>query len=985
MSSSDTMSEQCSVETAHGAPVGDLSPAALTFVPNSSIQFLDLKLSEVDGVRVRRRFFEEETGDGPALHVVALDGDNVRHPLTGEPVDAGATYSIDGNQALKAYLDAWLPIPYLRATGLDEDGSPVLDEGPTNWARLFITHSDQHDGRRPGYRIVLAFDTAVESRAHGAARTYAAPLEDDVAKGSTYRFSDDEASIAGFVSEPWVDDWLGSVYRDHMVRRSAAAGEEEWSAEGSLEHLAHYLTLLTVLADSLALPPVRFLDPSAHPDKVLVDVVLDLGTSRTCALLSERDTAGSSERGRVSMLPLRDLSEPWRVQSEIFSSRIQFAKAAFGSEAWSRWSGRTNAFFWPSLARVGAEAERLAATQPYGEDWTGLSSPMHYIWDEQPAQAAWRFACLPGEGAERAVLISGLQLVHLSEMGDVLGSGERRGSATKPRFSRSSLTTFFAAELIVQALSAMHAPANRTDGRLRALGRVVLTIPSSLAPHERLILKKRVEGAVALVWRSLGFIDGEIRSAPALPEVLIASDNATNAGLAYIHNELGFKFKGKAREYLDLMGKQRPDHRNGRSLRLASLDIGGGGACLSIATYELSDSGALIQTPQISDGCRTGGADVLKAIVERHLMPALERRLIECKLPTAKRFLERVICGRGGKRGSRGSEFGRRFASEIAYPLAISMLETHLGSRALANDVPIERSLDALVSIHAPHAKAVLDELDELASDEGADTFAPHEIVIGFRDRDIAFTIKSVLDPVLANVCRVVQAFDCDVLLVSGWAARLPAVIDTLVERMPSQPNRIVPLSDYRVAEWYTSRERSGTIGDSKSAAAMGALLASAATVAGLPLTQRTLDGDAGRLHVGRMSDRGLVANDTVMFVLGEAAGSGAQAKDARTCTLSIEPPVLLGGRRIALENWPATPLFWLDHEPADHRSRTRGPLKVTIERVAAERGQPETLRIVRACDVDGNNLAPSEMALRLQTLRSPDGHWLDTGAIAIE
>ena len=122
------------------------------------------------------------------------------------------------------------------------------------------------------------------------------------------------------------------------------------------------------------------------------------------------------------------------------------------------------------------------------------------------------------------------------------------------------------------------------------------------------------------------------------------------------------------------------------------------------------------------------------------------------------------------------------------------------------------------------------------------------------------------------------------------------------------------------------------------------------------------------------------------MFVLGDgASGKEPGGKAPRTCTVSIEPPVLLGGRRIGLENWPATPLYWLDHEPSDQKARTRGPLKVTIERVPAERGQPETLRVVRACDADGNNLAPAEMALRLQTLTSPKGHWLDTGAIAIE
>ena len=134
------------------------------------------------------------------------------------------------------------------------------------------------------------------------------------------------------------------------------------------------------------------------------------------------------------------------------------------------------------------------------------------------------------------------------------------------------------------------------------------------------------------------------------------------------------------------------------------------------------------------------------------------------------------------------------------------------------------------------------------------------------------------------------------------------------------------------------------------------------------------------------MNARGLVDNDTVMFVLCDSnAANDANGKYPRVATGSFETPVMLGARRIALENWPATPLYRLDYEPHDHRARVRNPLKVTIERVPGEEGMPETLKVVRACDADGTNLAPSEITLRLQTLRSAKGHWLDTGAITIE
>lgn len=969
------------------------APNAVTLVPNSLVQFFDFRISEVDAARVRRRFFEdagEDDESGPQLHAVALNDDVVHHPLTGERVDAADTYAIDGAQALAPFLDTWVPIPYLRDGGTDEEGLAVLGDGPTNWARAFITRAGDRDDRRSGYKVVLAIDTAIDTRPGLQSRVYAGPTLDDVQTQASYVFSDDESNIGGFVSEIWIDDWVAALYREYMRRESQSAGEEEWTSDTSLDHLAHYLTLLTVLARSVAMPSFRFADLSGNQqgwNAPGVELVLDMGSSRTTALLQERAAPGSSEGSRVSLLPLRDLSEPWRIHAEIFSSRLQFARAELGNEVWSRWSGRTNAFYWPSLARAGSEAERLAAEQPSSEDWSGLSSPMHYIWDDTPSPVAWRFSKTGTNGAGRGALLSGLMLAHVTEDGDVIDGEEKRTAATKPRFSRSSLTTFFAVELITQALSAINSPHWRTDGRPRVLQRILLTTPSNLSPFEQQILKRRVEGAVQLVWQSLGSGEGSGFAIPRAPEVRIISDNASSAGLAYLHNELGYKFNGKVREYFDLMGKQRPEHRSGRSLRVASLDIGGSASCLSVATYESADGGSISQALNVLDGCSTGTGDILKAIIERHVMPALERRLLDCKLTNAKRFLERVINGQGGRRQRWSGEFGRRFASEIARPLAIAMLETHFGSRIQDGDAPVERTLGALLSLHSSDAKAVLDELDELASDEGADTFSPNETLISFRDRDIAFTIRTVLEPVLANVSRIVHALDCDVLLVSGWAARLPAVMDMLVERMPSQPNRIVPLSDYRVADWYVLRGRSGTIGDAKSAAAMGAALAGSGTIAGsLQISLRPIEPEAARLHVGRMSERGLVANDTLMFVLGESASAKETAgKEGRSCTLAIEPPVLLGVRRVALESWPATPLYWLDHEPPDQKARKRGPLKVTVERVPGERGMPETLRVVRACDADGNIIAPSEMAFRIQSLKSPKGHWLDTGAIVIE
>ena len=87
----------------------------------------------------------------------------------------------------------------------------------------------------------------------------------------------------------------------------------------------------------------------------------NIGSSRTYALLAEtaRAMASPATAPVIDELALRDLARPWIRHKGIFESRVEFSRTAFGKDVYSRWSGRTNAFHWPSLARVGTECGLL--------------------------------------------------------------------------------------------------------------------------------------------------------------------------------------------------------------------------------------------------------------------------------------------------------------------------------------------------------------------------------------------------------------------------------------------------------------------------------------------------------------------------------------------------------------------------------------------------------------------------------------------------
>ena len=269
-----------------GASASTVRSVLITLVSNSSIQFVDFQMPEVLVAQTRRRFFEDSAdGSDPSLHVAATSDGVFHHPLTGAPCDPSRTYAIGGVDALAPFLDTWLPLPFMRVTRSEDDDTLTLDEGPSNWTRVFIAREPDAEGPL-GYRVVLAIDTSIEFDAGNPSRAYVGPTHEDLKSGAPFRFSDDVADVAWFVSEAWVDDWIKAAFDAGRKGRDGNADQA-----GVLAHLAGYLTVLAVLKEACDLPALRFMEPNAvgaFADMVPVDLALDLGTSRIGALIQER-------------------------------------------------------------------------------------------------------------------------------------------------------------------------------------------------------------------------------------------------------------------------------------------------------------------------------------------------------------------------------------------------------------------------------------------------------------------------------------------------------------------------------------------------------------------------------------------------------------------------------------------------------------------------------------------------------------------------
>ena len=410
------------------------------------------------------------------------------------------------------------------------------------------------------------------------------------------------------------------------------------------------------------------------------------------------------------------------------------------------------------------------------------------------------------------------------------------------------------------------------------------------------------------------------------------------------------------------------------------IDVGGGSTGISVATFGATDATPAVGTIDVADGIRIGGDDVAKAVVERHLMPALVQALDHCKIAHPRDFLTEILGGRSKSRPAWLGGFARRFARDFAYPLAMALVKAHAEAGDLGGDVASKHTIGSLLTRSGVTSRIVVDELDDLAGEEGAIGFSCQAVQVSFLADELNATILGVLGQMLGNAVHLIEALGCDVVVLSGPISRIPAVIDVLIEAMPARAGRIVQLADYAFGDWCPFRTAAGTISDPKLLAAVGALIAADDAGNAMPIRMRPNVSEEPLL-VGCMDADGLVRDDRVLFRL-EQPGE-ERLKSERTTTLTTDMPCILGARRMPFETWPATPYFVVDLATPS-KGRVKEPLRVTIERVIQIDPDREELILIKAIDAEGATLSPRDVALRFQTLAASRGYWLDTGAIAL-
>lgn len=971
----------------------------VTLVPHSSIQFLDFAFG-LDGASKAKLSFVEEPGQPAAdgSHRVVLRtlldrAGTLLHPDTDLEVDPDQSYTINATQSLEPFLDHWVPVPFLCIRGVDTNLQTVFDKGPTNWARACVTEIPPRTDEQRRFHLVLAFDTELDSKpSDPKARRYTHPTLDDAKVGARFAFSAEEREIAAFLNQEWVDQWVESLFHAYMRRRNRRFNPKDL-VRGA-EHAARYRALLNLIEKVCAPPRVRLVDTVSTNDNFVpieVDMVIDVGNSRTCGILIEAhpDDREGLELTKSYVLSLRDLSSPHLVHSLPFESRVEFSRPAFGLDGFSRISGRQRAFNWPSLTRIGPEAVRLSVTASGTEGSTGMSSPKRYLWDRRPANQPWLYLDPSAVDGQQERQVTGPLMKYVTEQGDVLRQlKSNQPSAVRPKFSRSSLFTFLMAEAVAQAIGLVNSVESRGRQRNsempRKLRRIIMTVPPATPLTERRIMRDRVEGAVKLVWQALGWVGTQDFTPPSEPEVRIAFDEAICTQIVYLYAEITQKMGQSASAFFELLGKERPSVFPGKTLRIASVDIGGGTTDLTVCTYAAQGT-RIIPSQQFREGFKIAGDDVLQEIVGKHVLPAIEAHLGAHGLTQGHGFLKGIVGADRGAQSEQERQFRRRFVTQIAVPAGLALLHDYEIARPFADDKPRKRRLGTAFpgGVLPPTAE----EFDRRAEAAGAAGFHLGDVEIGDTAAEIANTIVKILGGMLNDFAEVIYKLDCDIILVSGRPSRFPAVVDALLSRVPVRPDRVIAMGQYRVGKWYPFRDIYDRVDDPKTTVAVGALLCTLAAgqIRGFSLDKEKLTIRSTARFVGEMNlDGTLIEAGKVLFA---DLDLDSQAPGQQSVQVKVDPPITIGFRQLPQQRWPASPLYMVELTNPASAGRLKLPLTITLERADFDPDDPdetkrEDFRITEVQDAEETTLRASDVTLRLQTLKSQAGYWLDTGVV---
>ena len=903
----------------------------------------------------------------------------------------------DKHNAIKCFVNKWLPIPYFF-----KRTEKRFKFSPMNWSRVKFVPVETNK-TEVEYDVILAFDT----RAGYVSDKYNEfpVFPDQYCSEMNFSLCDNEFFLMDYCSpkENWsyIDEYIFKLVHPTLSNVSQIKGANAHK----MSYIASYIFLINYLAQNKLFPTVK-LYKDQDVEVRNVDMVIDIGNSKTTALLIE----DNSNFNQVKPLSLIDYTELLhekdgktciRSYKEPFDMRLAFRKVDFGSFG----INDSKQFVFPSFIRLGQEAStlihRACSTTWDEETLSTYSSPKRYLWDGKPSKKEWEFLVLPGEEMDHILNIKGISSNLMSDGRiDVTGSNGGRTS----HYSRRSLMTFAFLEMLSQANTQINSEPYRTDVGWktipRKIKRIIVTCPTAMSKIEREALVKCTKDAVTLYGKFM--YNNNLPAIDIIPAVRSMKDNdgswyydeATCAQLVYIYGEVGHKYKGVCSEFFNLYGKIT-DGNEQPTLTVGSLDIGAGTSDLMISEYSYTkgDLTTITPDPKFYDSFYFAGDDMLKALVKNVM-------LLDEKHSAFRKALRNLdaIQYRQKIKNFFGPDYnGQTIADRIArrdFNIQYSVpLMTYFLQLASNDSCSCVVKYEDVFKKNHPNTRVV----DDFKKRMGIDITT---LSWEYNKEFVADIISKEFEPLLKKIAAMFFAYSCDVILLSGRPSSLPAIRNIFLKYYPVSPNRLITLNNYYVGDWYPFCQNTGYITNPKTIVAMGGVIGHYAS--------EYSNLDKFSINLEKLKNN---LKSTVNYI--EASRDGQPIEylitpDKMQGELTVSRiPDILNVRQFGLATYPSRALYSIDfnymklvnkirnkaldngENPSDaavqsmaneeiEAFKKRMPFKITIDRDPEDK---ENLTISAIEDRNGAELSDSSIEIHIQSLGVDDQYWLDSGA----
>lgn len=910
----------------------------------------------------------------------------------------------------KKLENKWIPIPFFLLKGKKSAF------GPTNWCRgKFIPNGVTTKERH--YTLLLAFDTrsTLEREDYEDEDLNETPVfTNSTERSKLFAMCNDEYKLVTYCSEEFHCEWVDR-YMLKLIHGVDDLDELKGIRMPKLRYLALYMFILRYLSKYAEIPHITlFSDINVGHGNV--DLVVDIGNSRTCAVLFD-----GSDFTKCTPLELQNFSDPvkddWQLNKyrDSFDMRLAFRAADFGGDF-----GLANShqFVYPSFIRLGKEASQLihkAANMNVGaEKNSTFSSPKRYLWDNRPQKKEWEFVYVSGEEEQNhSIYIPGI-----TEQLDTDGSLNMEGNGgLMMHYSRKTLMTFAFLEILSQAKLQINSYEQRSywgdESMPRRIGRIIITAPTAMSHVEQLALRKCAEDAAIMLER---FYKGtyneecddvelrkQVQVIPSAKTIANRSDwiydEATSAQFVFLYAEIKERYQKHVREYFDFYGKLRDDldGYNKKSLTIGSVDIGAGTTDVMIAAYKYKDDNQqclLTPVPLFWDSFYQAGDDLIRELVHQLVIEGKHSPIEQRLRAMGKNPIEilQPFLGTDNGVSYRNRQLRSDFNIQVSVPIVYYYLE-------ILRQDKVDRQVLSFEDIFANNlpTQAVLEHFKDSFG------FRLEELKWTYDRSIVAALIKKTFDSLIGKISSLFSFFKCDIVLLSGRPTSLEPLTSLFLDYFAISPNRLKAMNDYRVGRWYPQDVRypfidgNGAFINPKSIVTTGAMIGQIASNEGL---------NGFLLDLSELNEKLIPTTDYFGYLDSNLVFTKAilspnnNVADVEVSTL----PYRIGTRQKDIPSYPSRPFYMIDFNEYKIEDRVRGRYDddvddntvntaIKTEKQKIMRGFPLKVRLVRDFTTDkehvqidsiednqGNSVNRNFVNMQVQSMSEVENFWLDSG-----